>query len=150
MEGRRSCAHIVVRAIVHLGRRVLLVRQVQQDRRPFSGLWYFAGGFLKAGEHPFECATREVFEEAGVHVTVERVLDMEVVRGAEKSEGTCWDLFICFVACCALSSQIAIGDSEEIDKAVWVDADVVQRYVSHSGMLPEGVSCFLRELSTRG
>lgn len=60
-----------VGAVVHDAGRILLVRR---KKEPSRGLWTFPGGAVELGE-PIELAVRrEVLEETGVEIEVERVL----------------------------------------------------------------------------
>ncbi len=52
---------------------LLLVRRVME---PGRGLWSLPGGYVDAGEHPRDAATRETAEEAGVQVAVSGLVDV--------------------------------------------------------------------------
>ena len=52
---------------------VLLVRRTM---RPEIGRWSLPAGYLDQGEEPKATAVREVQEETGLHVTIERLLDV--------------------------------------------------------------------------
>ena len=47
--------------------------QILLQRRGDSGEWGLPGGFIEPGEEPAAAAVREVYEETGVRVRVERV-----------------------------------------------------------------------------
>ena len=51
--------------------RVLLARRAHE---PFRGLWDVVGGFVGEGEHPLEGLRREVREETGLEIEVDRLL----------------------------------------------------------------------------
>jgi ADP-ribose pyrophosphatase YjhB (NUDIX family) len=75
-----GCGHIhyadpkvAVGVAVFRDDRLLLVRRVMN---PGRGRWALPGGYLDAGENPRVAAAREAREEAGVEVTVDRVLDV--------------------------------------------------------------------------
>ena len=53
-----------VDVIVEIGNKVLLVKR----RNPPHG-WALPGGFIEYGESAEEAANREIFEEAGIHLT---------------------------------------------------------------------------------
>jgi ADP-ribose pyrophosphatase YjhB (NUDIX family) len=53
------------------GDRVLLARRAVE---PFLGSWDVIGGFIHEGEHPLDGLRREVCEETGLGVEVERLL----------------------------------------------------------------------------
>lgn len=66
-QNPRLAAGVVVE---HEG-RVLLVRR---NHEPMYGRWTFPSGFVDAGEVVAEAAAREVREEAGVEVRIDRLL----------------------------------------------------------------------------
>lgn len=63
----RPCAG----AVVLDGPNFLAVTRVKE---PFAGVWDVPGGFCEAGEHPADTAVREVFEETGLHVVLDRFI----------------------------------------------------------------------------
>ncbi len=64
--------------VVEMDGRILLVRR---NHEPMYGRWSFPSGFVDAGEVVEEAAAREVLEETGVRVTVERLLGVYSSRG---------------------------------------------------------------------
>ena len=73
---------VAAAALVLRGDDVLFVRRVNE---PFRGLWTLPAGFVDAGEDPAAAAQRECLEETGLHVRVERLLD--VIAGQEHARG---------------------------------------------------------------
>ena len=55
------------------GEHILLARH----RRPDGDYWVLPGGSVEAGESPAEAAVREVREETGLEILVERLLFVE-------------------------------------------------------------------------
>lgn len=55
------------------GQRVLLIKRGQA---PKKGIWTLPGGAIELGEQAHHAAAREIFEECGVRVDVERALDV--------------------------------------------------------------------------
>jgi 8-oxo-dGTP diphosphatase len=67
-----------------VGRKVIHGR----DRRimePKRGLWSLPAGFVDADEDPVEAAAREVYEETGLNVEIDGLLD--VIYGKEHPNG---------------------------------------------------------------
>ncbi len=64
---------VAVGAVVVDDSRVLLVRRAQD---PSKGLWSVPGGLIELGETAEEAARREVKEETGIDVQIERLLDV--------------------------------------------------------------------------
>jgi len=62
-----------VGVVVVNGPKILLVKRGQE---PSRGLWSIPGGLLELGETPEEAARREVMEETGIDVRVERLFDV--------------------------------------------------------------------------
>jgi len=60
-------------ALVHKGGRLLLVRRNEQ---PDIGKWSFPGGAVELGETTQEAAVREVKEETGLDIKIERLFDV--------------------------------------------------------------------------
>ena len=80
---RRVCAQC---GFIHftdpkVGVGVLVVKQgqlllVRRTMKPEIGKWSIPAGFLDAGEDPKATAVREAFEETGLHVTIDRLIDV--------------------------------------------------------------------------
>jgi ADP-ribose pyrophosphatase YjhB (NUDIX family) len=78
-ELRRHIGHAplwlpAVTAVVIRDRQVLLVRRADNQA------WTPVTGIVEPGENPADCAVREVFEEAGVHVVARRLAWVHVTR----------------------------------------------------------------------
>jgi 8-oxo-dGTP diphosphatase len=75
-----DCGHVVyfdpkvaAVAFVTQSERVLLARRA---RDPARGLWSVPGGFVEAEEDPREAARREMVEETGYTIRIDRLLDV--------------------------------------------------------------------------
>ena len=71
-----------VGVLVEQAGRVLFVRR---ERAPYKGYWDIPGGFVEAGEEPKKGAMREVREETGYRVTVDRLVGAYADSYREKS-----------------------------------------------------------------
>ena len=58
--------------VVEAGKILLVQRKMEPER----GKWSIPAGFLDQGEDPQETAVREAFEETGLNVTIEQLIDV--------------------------------------------------------------------------
>ncbi len=72
-----------VGALVHRGGKVLLVRRAKEPNR---GKWIIPGGLVELGEPLEDAVVREMKEELGIDVKIDRMLDIanEVVFDESK------------------------------------------------------------------
>jgi 8-oxo-dGTP pyrophosphatase MutT (NUDIX family) len=68
MTRRSQLYPVSVKGVVFRDDRVLLLRNEREE-------WELPGGKLELGEDPAECVAREIYEEAGWHVTTGPILD---------------------------------------------------------------------------
>jgi len=74
-----------VGVVVVRGDHVLLVQRLNP---PMAGRWSLPGGLQRLGESVFDAATREVHEETGISVNVEKVVDViDFIERADKGPG---------------------------------------------------------------
>lgn len=62
-----------VGALIHKGGKILLIKRRFE---PNKGRWSLPGGLVERGEKVEEAALREVKEELGIDVTLERLMDI--------------------------------------------------------------------------
>jgi 8-oxo-dGTP pyrophosphatase MutT (NUDIX family) len=73
-QRQRVAAYAVLLRGAGEDREVLLTRM--SDRTRIAGLWTLPGGGIDHGEDPRDAVRREVYEETGLHVEPEAVLDV--------------------------------------------------------------------------
>jgi 8-oxo-dGTP diphosphatase len=100
---------LVVAALIREGGRILMSRRRSDQAMP--DLWEFPGGKVEAGEHPEAALVREVREELGCEITIDRIV--EVVFHAYPE----FDLYMLVYA-----SRIAAGTPRAVEVAeiAWV------------------------------
>lgn len=54
--------------------RILTILRDDKASIPWPNMWELPGGGREGDESPFECASREVFEELGIHLTEDCLL----------------------------------------------------------------------------
>lgn len=60
------------------GESVLTILRDDKPSIPWPNMWELPGGGREGDEGPFECATREVYEELGIHLTEDNLLGSKV------------------------------------------------------------------------
>lgn len=111
------CAGVIIenaRGQVLLGRRA---------RAPFRGAWGVIGGFVEGKEHPEEAARREVEEEVGVPVHIERLLGMWMDRYGRSGVHT---LNIIYVG---RLLDDAVHPNDDVSELRWFDAHALPRRI---------------------
>jgi 8-oxo-dGTP diphosphatase len=73
MESKQEPLH-VVGAILLKGDRILLARRAAH--KSAAGMWEFPGGKVDPGESPSEALAREIHEELGLQIKVNRTFDV--------------------------------------------------------------------------
>jgi 8-oxo-dGTP diphosphatase len=96
------CACAVV---VDDGGRVLL------GRRADTGKWSLPAGAIDPGEQPADAAVREVYEETGVHIAVERLAGVALLDVTYPHGDICQYLTVWF-RCRATGGHAAVHDDE--------------------------------------
>jgi len=107
----------VLAAVLEEDGRWLIAKRRSEDR--FGGLWEFPGGKMERGETPEECLARELFEELGIRVRVDRYLGSV----HHSSPGLVIELIAYRVT--HLAGSFCLKDHEEVR---WVSPPEIGRY----------------------
>ncbi|MBI1282641.1 MAG: NUDIX domain-containing protein [Anaerolineaceae bacterium] len=115
-----ACGYIVffspavaVLALIIQGDKVLLV---QRANDPKKGLWVTPAGFMEWDEDPAEAARREVMEETGLDVHIDRLLDVFHTP----DDGGIADVVIAYAASIVGGTLQAADDAQD---AAWFTRD---------------------------
>jgi 8-oxo-dGTP diphosphatase len=60
---------------------------VQRGIDPWQGCWHMPAGYLEVDEEPVDAATREAFEETGLHVNIKDVLKIYTYSDDPRGNG---------------------------------------------------------------
>ena len=124
----------VVAVIINYAGEILLTKR---NIPPFLGQWVMPGGKIDLGEQIIRAVQREVFEEVGLEVEVQNLLDVfeHVTPGEEH-----YHFVILYYRCHPLSNEFNHNDSE-VAEARWVPSDDLWKY-----NMPEGTKFILDKL----
>jgi len=81
-----------VEVIVHNESGEILL--TKRAKEPFFGSWILPGGHLKIGEEPKDAAEREVYEETGLLIKVERLYGVYATPGRDPRMQTASIVFV--------------------------------------------------------
>lgn len=98
--------------------RLLLVRRAD------NGRWTVPAGIVDPGEEPAATAVREVFEETGVRVRVDRVAGVGTTAPVTYPNGDEAQYLDVVMACRYLSGEARVNDDENLEVR-WFDADAL-------------------------
>ncbi len=73
---------LVTAALIEHDGKVLLTRRKKEGAHPL--LWEFPGGKLEASEDPKVCVVREIREELGIDIAIERLFEVVYYRYPER------------------------------------------------------------------
>jgi ADP-ribose pyrophosphatase YjhB (NUDIX family) len=107
-----------VTAVVVRGDEVLMIRRAD------NGRWAPVAGIIEPGEHPADTAEREVAEEAGVVVAVERIAGVDVSAAVRYDNGDEAQYLVVVVRCRWISGDPYPADGEATE-ARWVRVDAL-------------------------
>ena len=82
-------------------------------QRADDGRWALPGGIVDPGEQPAETVVREVYEETGVHVAVERLAGV-VLREAHYPNGDVCQYLVVWFRCRATGGTARVNDEESL------------------------------------
>ncbi|MGP5261571.1 NUDIX hydrolase [Brachybacterium paraconglomeratum] len=121
---------VVLRRLDH-DTEVLLVRQVP------TGQWTLVGGCIEPGEEPDTAAIREVREETGITIELDRLLSIRALpQGTLHNQDVVQFLNHAFVGHPVGDDQPAVGDDES-DAVAWVPVDALPPLLNHHQRLVE-------------
>ena len=105
--------------------------RVLLERRVDTGRWSLPGGAIDPGEQPAEAAVREVFEETGVRIAVERLAGV-ALRGVAYPNGDACEYLTVWFRCRPVGGHAVVNDEEStavdwFPLAALPDLDAVDR-----------------------
>ena len=129
---------------------ILLVRRAIE---PYRGFWALPAGYQEIDEEPVATVAREVFEEAGVEIEVQGLLDLLFVRDSRKPAN------VAVYLCRAVGGMLRPGEEES--EAAWFSLDALPSQIGfdnysrilerlrHAGGYPESPWASIRRLVAR-
>ncbi|HAZ38910.1 MAG TPA: NTP pyrophosphohydrolase [Exiguobacterium sp.] len=117
--------------------RILLQKRRQQQA------WGFPGGALELGESIVEAAKREIFEETGIHVAIERLSGVYSQYEEIYPNGDVAQPIVHFFVCQVNGGQLTIDSNESLDIAFFERDQMPELY---SDLHQVGWNDFLTEM----
>jgi 8-oxo-dGTP diphosphatase len=109
-----------VGALIFEAGRVLLV---ERGKPPLEGCWSLPGGVVEKGERLEDAVLREVFEETGLRVTVEKIATV-FERIMPDSTGECEYHYVLIDFYCAIEGG-ALRAGDDSRSVEWFDVDLL-------------------------
>jgi len=102
--------------IINNGGKILVVQKKKyKDSDSLSYKWHIPGGGVEENENFYSAIEREIFEELGIKVKSQGIIDIHVVRISEK--------------CAPLQTSITKINNKELSDAKWVTKSEVASFV---------------------
>jgi ADP-ribose pyrophosphatase YjhB (NUDIX family) len=99
-------------AVIEVDGRLLLARRAYE---PWRGYWYLPAGYVEVDESPAEAAEREVYEETGLRVQAQRLVDVRYFDDDPRGPGV-----LVIYACQIVAGELRV--SHETDGLCFFDA----------------------------
>ena len=125
-------------------------RGVLLGRRSDNGEWHLPAGMMEPGEQPAPALVREVQEETGVMIEVDRLISLATLPATSYPNGDRVQFLSCTFRAHYLSGAAHVADDESLEVG-WYDLDEARRMLEPTDLesidlaLPvEGMPHFLR------
>ena len=122
---------IVFSGIIIKDNKILLTQRSEKECPDAHMKWEFPGGKADFGETPEEAVRREVLEETGAEVLVERLIPSTQTHYWNYAWGI--QQTLCFVFVCKFIKQHKIKPDHHINDIQWIELDGVQNLDSLPG-----------------
>ncbi|HWT73844.1 MAG TPA: NUDIX domain-containing protein [Mobilitalea sp.] len=113
---------VAMKAIILYNRKALIIQRSYGEVSG-SGTWEFAGGKLEFGEDLETGLRREIMEEVGLQVKIERLLYASTFQIKDNRQTV-----ILNYLCHSLGNQVVL--SEEHEKFIWADKKTMKKYLA--------------------
>lgn len=112
-----------VKGIVRHDNRILIVQRAAADSG--GGTWECPGGKIDFGEQPEDSLIREIREETGLTVTVDKIAYASSILTHPDRQ-----VILLVYFCTALTSSVTL--SEEHDAYLWADEQLIRQQIAPS------------------
>lgn len=110
-------------ALVLCNNKLLFTKRA---REPLKDWWDLPGGFIDKGEDPEECAIRELKEETGLDIKIEKLLG--IYTGTYPSEFDPFDILsIAYIATCFTD---IVRAEDDVRESRWFSKDKIPRKIA--------------------
>lgn len=113
---------VALKAIIIYDRKALIIQRSYGEVSG-SGSWEFAGGKLEFGEDLESGLKREIMEEVGLSVEIERLLYASTFQSKENRQTV-----ILNYLCHSFSNKVIL--SEEHEQFIWADKRTMKKYLT--------------------
>ena len=107
------------------GEMLIIQESAKDPSRSHVGKWDVPGGRLDFGEDPLEGLKREVREEVGLEIEIEKPLDISYWTPKKNEEE--WFIVALFMKCKSFSSEVKISNFEHEDFK-WIKKEEIDRF----------------------
>lgn len=115
----------VVTGIINKDNKILMIKRAKNEG---NLLWAFPGGKVEEGETKEEACIREIYEETGIKVQIQKILGERIHPDTEVK--------ITYFLCNYLSGQITIMDKTEILDIAYMNKNEFYNCIKSDIFLP--------------